>query len=179
MAVQVMALDALVDLVNGWGSQPRAAAGEEQDAHPPLADLLARAGAPDQIAAAVTDPTLQRVADLLYPVFAATLVDERAELVTNLLATCGVRPALHTVDGAIRATWLIPDSRDAILAAAATALHGQLVGHGPDRLGICAGQRCADAYIDASPAGDRRFCSITCQTRTRVATFRRRKNATA
>ena len=47
-----------------------------------------------------------------------------------------------------------------ILAAAAIALHAQLGEHDADRLGTCAGDRCADAYIDASPAGDRRFCRI-------------------
>ena len=177
MSVQVMPLDTLVDLVNGWGSQPRVEAGEAQQDYPPLQDLLVRAGAPGQIAAAVTDTDLRRVADLLYPVFATTGITERATLVTDLLATVGVRPALHTVGAEIQPTWLIPDSRDAILAAAATALHAQLIDHAPDRLGTCAGQRCADAYIDASPAGDRRFCSVTCQTRTRVTAFRRRKSA--
>jgi predicted RNA-binding Zn ribbon-like protein len=172
-----MPLDALVDLVNGWGSQPRVAAGEAQQAYPPLADLLARAGASDQVAAAATDVALQRVADLLYPVFATTEVTERATLVTDLLAASELRPTLGTVDGVLRPGWLIPDPRDAILAAAAIALHAQLGEHDPDRLGTCAGDRCADVYIDASPAGDRRFCSITCQTRMRVAAFRRRKTA--
>jgi predicted RNA-binding Zn ribbon-like protein len=177
MYVQVLALDALVDVVNGWGAQPRLEAGETQQPYPPLADLLGRTGLPDPVAAAVADVDLQRVADLLYPVFATTEIAERATLVTDLLATSGVRPALRTVGGVMQPTWLIPDSRDAILAAAATALRAQLGERAADRLGTCAGNRCADAYIDASPAGDRRFCSITCQTRTRVAAFRRRQNA--
>jgi hypothetical protein len=95
--------------------------------------------------------------------------------VTDLLASVGVRPALRADGGAIQPAWLIADSRDALLAGAATALHAQLVDHTPDRLGTCSGHRCADVYIDASPAGDRRFCSVTCQTRTRVAAFRGRK----
>jgi predicted RNA-binding Zn ribbon-like protein len=173
--VQVMPLDALVDLVNGWGSQPRTAAGEAQQAYRPLADLLERAGAPDQVAAVATDVALQRVADLLYPVFATTDIAERATRVTDLLAASSVRPALDATAGVIRPIWTVPRSRDAILAAAAVALHAQLGERGADRLGTCAGDRCADVYIDASPAGDRRFCSITCQTRTRVAAFRRRR----
>jgi len=170
-----MRLETLVDLVNGWGSQPRAEAGEAQQAYPPLSDLLARGGLPDQVAAAVTDADLRRVADLVYPVFTATEATERASRVTDLLASVGVRPALRADGGAIQPAWLIADSRDALLAGAATALHAQLVDHTPDRLGTCSGHRCADVYIDASPAGDRRFCSVTCQTRTRVAAFRGRK----
>jgi predicted RNA-binding Zn ribbon-like protein len=177
-SVQVMPLDALVELVNGWGSRPRAEAGEAQLPYPVLADLLARAGVSEQAATAITDDDLQRVADLLHPVFAATDAGERAARVSDLLATVGVRPALNSVGGAIQLAWLIADSRDTILAGAATALHAQLIDHTPDRLGTCSGQRCADAYIDASPTGDRRFCSITCQTRTRVAAFRQRKTST-
>jgi predicted RNA-binding Zn ribbon-like protein len=169
--VPVMPLDTLVDLVNGWGSGPRAEAGETDGSYPARAETLAW---PD-VAAEVTDADLRRVADALYPVFATTEITERATLVTDLLAAVGVRPALHAVAGVIQPTWLIPDPRDAVLAAAVTALHGQLGERGADRLGTCAGHRCADAYIDVSPAGDRRFCSVTCQTRTRVAAFRRRK----
>jgi CGNR zinc finger len=179
--VQVMPLEALVDLVNGWGSQPRTEAGEAQQPYPvllDLLDLLARAGVSEQLAAVITDDDLQRVADLLHPVFAATAANERAARVSDLLATVGLRPALSSVGGAIQPSWLIPDSRDTILAGAATALYAQLIDHAPDRLGTCSGQRCADVYIDASPAGDRRFCSITCQTRTRVAAFRQRKSRT-
>jgi predicted RNA-binding Zn ribbon-like protein len=176
--VQVMPLDALVELVNGWGSRPRAEAGEAQQPYPVRSQLLARAGVPEQAATLTTDDDLQGVADLLHPVFAATGAGERAARVSDLLATVGVRPALSSVGGAIQPSWRIPDPRDAILAGAATALHGQLIDHAPDRLGTCSGQRCADVYIDASPAGDRRFCSITCQTRTRVAAFRQRKTST-
>jgi predicted RNA-binding Zn ribbon-like protein len=177
-SVQVMPLEALVDLVNGWGSQPRDVAGETQLAYPPLMDLLVLAQVPDQVAVAVTDADLVRVADLLHPVFVAGEATERATRVTDLLAAAGVRPALRAVDGAIQAGWLVHDSGAAILAAAATALRAQLIDHSPDRLGTCAGRRCADVYIDGSPGGDRRFCSVTCQTRTRVAAFRQRKTAT-
>ena len=67
------------------------------------------------------------------------------------------------------------DPRQALLAAAALTLRHQLAHHDPDRLGVCSGQRCADAYIDASPRQSRRFCSVTCQNRARVAAWRQRK----
>ncbi|WP_374119541.1 CGNR zinc finger domain-containing protein [Streptomyces sp. RKAG290] len=44
-------------------------------------------------------------------------------------------------------------------------------------MGTCAGERCVDVYIDQSPGGRRRFCSVTCQNRTRVAAFRSRRAA--
>ena len=131
-------------------------------------------GSAEQGATADADADLHRVADLLHPVFTATDATERASE-SDLLTSVGVRPALRADGSAIQPAWLIADSRDALLAGAATALHAQLVDHTPDRLGTCSGHRCADVYIDASPAGDRRFCSITCQTRTRVAAFRQRK----
>ena len=157
-----MAIPWLVDLVNGWGTEPRARAGGR--ARPPRhAALPASAG------------ELERIADLLYPVFAAADATEKAALVADLLARTGVRPALAGVDGRIEPRWLVPRERDALLAAAAIALRGQLLDHGPDRLGTCADAACGDAYVDASPAGHRRFCSVTCQNRARVAAFRRRR----
>jgi len=159
-----MAITWLVDLVNGWGTEPRARAGGR--ARPPRASLPGAPGADDD---------LERVADQLYPVFAVPGDAEKAALVSDLLARSGVRPALAGVDGRIEPRWLVPRERDALLAAAAVALRGRLLEHGPDRLGTCADAACGDAYVDASPAGHRRFCSVTCQNRARVAAFRRRR----
>jgi len=119
---------------------------------------------------------LRRLADALYPVFAAEDLGERAGLVTDLLARSGMTPALAPVDGHIEAVWEVAQARAALWAAAAASLHDQLVRHSADRLGTCAGARCADAYVDASPGGHRRYCSLTYQNRTRVAAFRRRKS---
>src|ERR1700684_3913036 len=69
----------------------------------------------------------------------------------------------------------VPPARDALLAAAALTVRDQLAGHDPDRVGVCSGRRCADAFIDASPAGQRRFCSVTCQNRARIAAWRHRQ----
>jgi predicted RNA-binding Zn ribbon-like protein len=70
----------------------------------------------------------------------------------------------------------VDEPRDALLAAAALTLRHQLAQHDPDRIGVCTGRNCADAYIDASPAGQRRFCSVTCQNRARVAAWRQRRH---
>ena len=167
-----MPMPLLVDLVNGWGSVPRAKGGARRRA--PIAAFAERRGA---AGAGLTDAALERVADRLYPVFAADGAAERARLVTELLTSCGVQPALGADGDRIRAEWVVPRKRDALLAGAAVALHGQLVEHEPERLGTCASTSCGDAFADASPGAHRRFCSVTCQNRERVAAFRRRKQA--
>jgi predicted RNA-binding Zn ribbon-like protein len=162
--VQALPVTTLVDLVNGWGTVPRA-----------LADGRAR---PSHTDLATSPAALERIADRLYPVFAATTASGRARLVNDLLAECGLRPALRAADDdRIEATWLVPRKRDALLAAAAVTLHAQLTAHEHERFGICASTRCGDAYIDVSPRAHRRFCSVTCQNRERVAAFRRRRAA--
>jgi predicted RNA-binding Zn ribbon-like protein len=167
MVVLPMPLATLVGFVNGWGTEPREAAGEQDQPFPPLRGLIRGAGK-------YRDADLRRYADLLYPVFSTADVGERAKRLTELLAQTGVRPAAQATAGRITAGWLVDDERHVLLAAAAIALHAQLAATEPDRLGTCGATRCADVYIDASPAGHRRFCSISCQNRTRVAAFRRR-----
>jgi hypothetical protein len=185
--VEPMAPDVLVWLVNEWGSVPRAAAGEEQAPYPDtglLAALLAGSGVRDCPPELLADPALAQVADRLHPVFAAPGLNERVALVSGLLAETGVRPALdldygrpgEARDGRPAEAWLVEDARQALPAAAALTLRHQLAGPGPDRLGVCTGRDCADAYVDASPGGRRRFCSVTCQNRARVAAWRQRRS---
>jgi predicted RNA-binding Zn ribbon-like protein len=170
--VHPLPLPTLVDLVNGWGSVPRAKAADRD--RPPIAAWLERHGV---AAAGVTDAALERVADELYPVFAAGGAAERASLVTDLMTRTRLQPALGVVDGRIRPTWFVRREPDALLAAAAVTLHAQLVEHDPERLGTCGAAGCGDAFADASPGAHRRYCSVTCQTRERVAAFRRRRSS--
>ena len=177
MLVEPMSPDVLVWLVNEWGSVPRAAAGEEQAPYPDtdlLAALLAGSGVRACPPAALTGPALRQVADQLHRVFAAADLGERVARVAGLLAQTRVTPALELTDTGDRPgeTWRVPSARDALLAAAALTLRHQLAEHDSDRIGVCSGRRCADAFIDASPAGQRRFCSVTCQNRTRIAAWR-------
>lgn len=96
---------------------------------------------------------------------------------TRLLAETGVRPALGVDAGRLYSGWLVAEDRNAVLASAAVALREYLAHHDARRLGMCADHRCADVYVDTSPGGRRRFCSVTCQNRTRVAAFRNRRAA--
>jgi predicted RNA-binding Zn ribbon-like protein len=170
--VQAMPLVTLVHLVNGWGTVPRKEAAERETPH--LANFPGSLTAAD---AGMSDADLRRVADKLFPVFVASGAADRASRVTDLLAGAAVRPALVSHGGHIQPSWLVKRQRDALLAAAAISLHAQLAEHRCDRLGTCGADHCADVYVDASPAGHRRFCSVTCQNRARVAVFRRRKSA--
>ena len=156
--------DLLVWLVNEWGAVPRAAAGEEGTPYPDPAPLGA-AGAGD----------LAEVAGRLHLIFAAPDLTERAGLLATLLTATGVRPALALAGRQPSEAWLVDDPRQVLLAAAALTLRHQLARHDPERLGVCTGRNCADAYIDASPGGQRRFCSVTCQNRARVAAWRRQR----
>src|SRR5690348_10066432 len=157
--------DLLVWLVNEWGAAPRAAAGEEGTPYPDPAPL----GVPGAV-------DLPAVADRLHRIFATTHMNERVRLLALLLAQTGVRPGLALAGGLPSETWHVDDPAQALLAAAALTLRHQLAGHDPARVGTCTGRDCADAYIDASPGGQRRFCSVTCQNRARVAAWRRRRN---
>jgi predicted RNA-binding Zn ribbon-like protein len=161
--VEPMPPDLLVWLVNEWGTAPRAAAGEEGTPYPDPAPL----GAPGAV-------DLPAVADRLHRIFAATHGNERVRLLASLLAQTGVRPGIALAGGLPGETWHVDDQDQALLAAAALTLRHQLAASGPARVGTCTGRDCADAYIDASPGGQRRFCSVTCQNRARVAAWRRR-----
>jgi hypothetical protein len=177
LEVSAMPVPMLVDLVNGWGTVPRAQGGGREPA--PISGLVDDHAVPDALAALLTDAALERVADALHPVFATTAPDERARLVTALLATSRVRPALGSAGERVRPTWLVGRDDDAVLAAAAVALRAQLAEHDPARLGTCVAGGCADVFVDASPGAHRRFCSVTCQNRERVAAFRRRRSSGA
>ncbi|GIE98458.1 CGNR zinc finger domain-containing protein [Paractinoplanes rishiriensis] len=151
--IEVMPVAELVDLVNRWGTLP-----SELDGRRPAAG----------------DHPLRALADELHPVFAASDDGTRATLVTGLLKAAGVRPALADRGGALHDSWTVEDPDQSARASAALTLRHHLAEH-PGRIGVCADQQCADVYVDASPAGRRRFCCITCQNRSRAAAFRRRK----
>lgn len=166
-----MPLTTLVELVNGWGTEPRRAGA--RSGVPALTDFVHRAGVPHSVAGGMTDAALQDFAETIFPIFAADPPD-RVTGVAGLLSTVSVRPDVAVEKGRVLATWTVA-RRQALLGAAALALRAQLVEHDPARLGICVDGGCADVYIDTSPGAHRRFCSVTCQSRARVARFRRRQ----
>lgn len=170
-----MPVATLVALVNGWGTAARREAHEQALPFPSAAAVVAGTAlrVPDQ---ALTERRLRRLADDLYPVFADGDLTRRADTVTALLGRLRMRPVLVVDNDVVREAFEVPDV-DALAAAAVLTLRQVLVSAGAERLGTCTGNRCGDVYVDASPGGHRRYCSLTCQNRTRVAEFRRRKAA--
>ncbi|WP_205718328.1 CGNR zinc finger domain-containing protein [Actinomadura sp. WMMA1423] len=177
VTVEVMPLASLVDLVNEFGTVPREVAGEQDHAFPPADGL--RLGIPDELTRDLQDGSLQRVADEVYPVFSATAPYECARQVTKLLAASRVSPLMTLVDDQLTATWSTDAPDQAVVAAAALAFRDHLGKNGFGRLGVCTAPNCADVFIDASPTRDRRYCSVTCQSRVRAAAFRSRRARTA
>ncbi|MGY0021065.1 CGNR zinc finger domain-containing protein [Streptomyces sp. cg35] len=182
ITISTLPLGVLVDLVNRWGTRPRQEdrRGEEPLPSPDtLADL--GLGLTGQARAGLTKEMLADAADALHPVFAAEDAGTCARRLTRLLSTSGARPALEAAgaDDTLRAVWTVTKTDRALLAAAAVTLRQYLGEHGFGRIGVCTGGHCADVYIDQSPGGRRRFCSVTCQNRARVAAFRSRRTKAA
>jgi predicted RNA-binding Zn ribbon-like protein len=177
MVVHELPVPLIVDLVNGWASTPRARAGGRAPAS--MAELLRAHDVPAELAELVGDDAeLERIADLLQPVFADHAPARTAAVLSALLAATRVRPALTVDDdGGIRTAWEVPDLSTALLAAAAVTLRSELAARDAARFGTCAAHGCGDVYVDTSPGARRRFCSVTCQNRERVAAFRRRRAA--
>ncbi|GAA2332749.1 CGNR zinc finger domain-containing protein [Streptomyces kunmingensis] len=173
-----VSLEALTRLVNGWGTLPRQEDGRGEAPHLPVADITARLDLPARVSAALTPTALACAADRLHAVFSAPDSEACAHELTRLLSDSGVRPVMASgTAGTLRAAWNVDDADQALVAAAAITLRKYLVERGFARIGICTGGHCADVYIDQSPGGRRRFCSVACQNRTRVAAFRSRRAA--
>jgi CGNR zinc finger protein len=149
--VEVMSIADVVDLINEWGTHPR-----ELDHRP-----------------RTTGP-LTALADELHPIFADK--SDKARKITRMLNQAAVRPEVATRDGVLQESWTVDDPSQERRASAALALRHHLTAH-PGRIGVCADDHCADVYVDASPAGRRRFCCLTCQNRARAAAFRERKRS--
>ncbi|MEU7647249.1 CGNR zinc finger domain-containing protein [Streptomyces huasconensis] len=172
-------LQVLTDLVNGWGTLPREGDGRGDASHRPVSDIAPHLGLPAPVSAALTPEALAHAADRLHPVFSAPDAEACARHLTRLLADSGVRPVVRAEDGGkLRAAWSVDDADHALVATAAIALRQYLAAHGFARIGVCTAGNCADVYLDQSPGGRRRFCSVTCQNRTRVAAFRSRRAGT-
>ncbi len=125
--------------------------------------------------------TLTRCAADMRHAFLATHAGElahAADIVNTLLARTGARPQLdpqpgggwhvhfHGADDTLATGWA---------AGCATGLALALGSNLAGRLGLCHADRCDRVYIDTSKNGSRRFCSTTCQNRTKAAAHRARK----
>lgn len=172
------------ELTAGWsGGQPRAAPSPEERPAALAAALRDRphrgrtwvdAGSEDLDAAV-------GLASRLRDVFAAADADDvdRAATTANaLLAHGDVRPVLSDHDGTrwhLHAHWPDASPADALRATCALALASQVAADGGRRLGVCAAAGCDRVFHDTSRNASRRYCSSSCQARTKTAAFRARR----
>ncbi|MGH8238780.1 MAG: CGNR zinc finger domain-containing protein [Steroidobacteraceae bacterium] len=103
-------------------------------------------------------------------------LDAAAATLNGLLAAHPAHPHLAKERGAWR---LHHHPHDAPLVPMWTAICAaglaEMIGDGEaQRLGTCEREACGRVYVDVSKNASRRFCSLTCQNRVKVATFRER-----
>lgn len=102
--------------------------------------------------------------------------DAAASRLNELLAAHPAHPHLAKERGVWR---LHHHPHDAPLVPMWTAICAaglaEMIGDGEaQRLGTCERPDCGRVYVDVSKNASRRFCSLTCQNRVKVATFRER-----
>lgn len=158
----------LVELVNGYGSRPRAAAARAEEPLPDLDDL---ADFPE--ATTIGEGPLSGVADRLWPLFASLDPRERTAVINDLLVRSRLAPYL---DDEARTRWSTSLSApDEVLGAGCVTTLMEVVAHGGwRRIGTCEGQDCRDAHLDL-PGRRRRYCSSTCLNRARIRAYRARR----
>jgi predicted RNA-binding Zn ribbon-like protein len=103
-------------------------------------------------------------------------IDAAAASLNDLLAAHPAHPHLAKERGVWR---LHHHPHDAPLVPMWTAICAaglaEMIGDGEARrLGTCERTDCGRVYVDVSKNASRRFCSLTCQNRVKVATFRER-----
>jgi predicted RNA-binding Zn ribbon-like protein len=124
--------------------------------------------------AGATEAEREQLAARLHQVFLGDTSQERRATLNGLIASVSLLPSV----GAAGHTWMVADKSKAGAAGLIAGLWNH-AGADPDleRLGTCAANRCLDAFHDSTQAHTRKFCSLTCQNRAKVAAFRARKRA--
>jgi predicted RNA-binding Zn ribbon-like protein len=105
---------------------------------------------------------------------------EAAAVLNHLLKQTGARPRLDPLaTGGYHVHF--HGSTDGLATGwAAGCATGLALAIGTDlagRLGVCEADRCDRVYVDTSKNSSRRFCSTSCQNRTKVAHFRQRRSS--
>lgn len=170
--VPVVPTSWLVDLVNEYGTRPRAAANESSNPYPELKE-----GQP-AAASELSQLQLTGLADRLWPVLAAGTTEDKARQLDELLREAQLTPSICADDGHLR--WLTAHTEpwSALAAGCAVTLVDAVGDGGWRRLGCCEADDCVDAHIDR-PGRPRRYCSSTCLNRSRVRAYRARQRRQA
>lgn len=176
MAYRVVPFDPawLLDFVNGHARTPRREAGD--DGRDPV--LRPSSSGLHRYVGGMTVGDRMRFADMLYEALRASAASDVAARYDQLLRDVVVRVRATGDDGGFRLAMETEDVQAVVVLAAASTLECLFHGDGPRaRLGVCSAERCADLYVDRSQAATRRYCSRTCQNRTKVAAYRARRRA--
>ena len=170
---------AAAELVNELAPEPARDALSAREAVAALSRILAVD--PPSVAALTQThvPSFIVLAQRLRDVFADLRrrdVDAAAATLNELLASHPAHPHLAKERGVWR---LHHHPQEAPLVPMWTAICAaglaEMIGDGgAQRLGTCERADCGRVYIDVSKNASRRFCSLTCQNRVKVATFRER-----
>jgi predicted RNA-binding Zn ribbon-like protein len=168
MATDPTPLSVVVRFVNAWSPSARRAAVDDPDVRPDINEMLRPLRVPGP---APSKATLARLAEQLYGIFAAADSAARLAALNALVASARLRPVL----GSEGLDWRISADTATLRSATVSAL----ICHWTDdpslgRLTVCAGHHCADALVDNTQANNRRYCSLTCQNRTKTRNRRRR-----
>lgn len=117
------------------------------------------------------------VRELIRPVFHSEPADA-ARILNHLLAEYAVRPYLSDHDGS---PWHLHVARpgatwaDWMAAGTALGLAGFAAAHGFEAIDACAAPDCERVFVNPAERRPRRFCTPTCASRTRVASYRARQ----
>ena len=168
------------DLVNELASN------EERHMPPPAREAVATLSR----ILAIDPPSVAQLTQAHVPAFAALArrirtvfaalhsrdLDSAAATLNELLAAHPAHPHLAKERGVWR---MHHHPHDAPLVPMWTAICAaglaEMIGDGEaQRLGTCERPDCGRVYVDVSKNASRRFCSLTCQNRVKVATFRER-----
>lgn len=130
---------------------------------------------PRNVVAARQVAALVTWAQRLRTVFAEGDVGRQVAQINALLAAAASRPFVSRHDGLaphLHYAGVENDVVSRIQARTAAGLAHLLCEYGPDRLGRCQRTGCDVVYVDTSRNGRRRFCSLRCANRVRVANHR-------
>jgi predicted RNA-binding Zn ribbon-like protein len=120
---------------------------------------------------------VRAVRERIRPVF-HTDPAEAARILNELLEEYAVRPYLSDHD---RLPWHLHVAKPGatwgqwLAATTALGLAGFAAGHGFAAIDRCAAAECERVFVNPAERRPRRFCSPTCSSRTRVASYRARQ----
>ena len=128
-----------------------------------------------------TVPAIAEWSSRLWAVFMDTRLERRVSMVNQLLEVAIRRPFVSTHDGLaphLHYAEVDDDLLSRLRARTAAGLAHVLCDGDQHRLGNCAREGCDVVYMDTSRNGRRRFCTLRCANRVRVAEHRGRAQGT-